>query len=139
MVQGSTPRLRVRLAAERDGRVAFVRQCVDVLAGARVDADLVWVLGGDSAPGVLAGREGGPHGSWPRTWALRAFLYVWDPEAEHAVVAACSDEHWRVREMAAKVMAARKPTSEASLEALERLVADGNPRVRAAAARALRS
>jgi HEAT repeat protein len=65
-------------------------------------------------------------------------LYVWDPEAEHAVVAACSDEHWRVREMAAKVLAARKPTSVASMAALERLLADPNPRVQAAAARALR-
>jgi hypothetical protein len=138
MVQGSTPRLRVSLAAERDGRRAFVRQCVDVLAGVRADAELLWVLGGDSAPAVLAGRAGGPTGCWPRTWALRAFLYVWDPEAEHAVVAASSDEHWRVREMAAKVMAARRPTSEPSLEALERLVGDPNPRVRAAAARALR-
>jgi hypothetical protein len=138
MVQESTPRHRVSLAVERDGRLAVVRRCVDVLAGARADPDLLWVLGGDSAPGVLAGREGGPDGYWPRTWALRAFLYVWDPEAEHAVVAACSDEHWRVREMAAKVMAARKPTSVASMEALETLLADPNPRVQAAAARALR-
>lgn len=126
------------MAAERDGRLAVVRKCVDLLGGARGDADLLWVLGGDSAPGVLAGREGGPDGYWPRTWALRAFLYVWDPEAEHAVVTACSDEHWRVREMAAKVMAARKPTSEASMEAMERLLADPNPRVQTAAARALR-
>jgi hypothetical protein len=138
MVQGSTPRHRVTAAAERDGTLAVVRKCVDVLAGTRADADLLWVLGGDTAPGVLAGREGGPDGYWPRTWALRAFLYVWDPEAEHAVVAACSDEHWRVREMAAKVMAARRPTSEASEEALDRLLADPNPRVQAAAARALR-
>lgn len=126
------------MAAARDGSLTVVRKCVGVLAGARADADLLWVLGGDSAPGVLAGREGGPDGYWPRTWALRAFLYVWDPEAEHAVVAACSDEHWRVREMAAKVVAARKPTSDASLEAMEELLGDPNPRVQTAAARALR-
>jgi hypothetical protein len=137
MVQESTPRHRVSLAAERDGKLAVVRRCGDVLGGARADADLLWVLGGNSAPGVSAGREGGPDGYWPRTWALRALLYVWDPEAEHVVVEACSDEHWRVREMAAKVMAARKPTSEASMAALERLLADPNPRVQAAAARAL--
>ncbi len=138
MVQESTPRHRVTAAAERDGTLVVLRKCVDVLAGTRADADLLWVLGGNAAPGVLAGREGGPDGYWPRTWALRAFLYVWDPEAEPAVVAACSDEHWRVREMAAKVMAARKPTSEASEEALDRLLADPNPRVQTAAARALR-
>jgi hypothetical protein len=67
MVQESSPRLRVTLAAERDGTLEFVRRCVKVLAGTRADADLLGVLGGDSAPGVLAGREGGPDGHWPRT------------------------------------------------------------------------
>jgi hypothetical protein len=97
MVQQSTPRRRVALAAERDGTLELVRRCLNVLAGTRPDVELLWVLGGDSAPAVLAGREGGPDGYWPRTWALRALLYVWDPQAEPAVVAACSDEHWRVR------------------------------------------
>jgi hypothetical protein len=138
MAQESTPRLRVTVAAEREGTSEFVLECLNVLDGTRADADLLWVLGGDSAPGVLAGREGGPDGHWPRTWALRAFLYVWDPQAEPAVIAACSDEHWRVREMAAKVMAARKPTSQASEEALTRLLADPVPRVKSAAGRALR-
>jgi hypothetical protein len=138
MVQESTPRRRVTLAAERDGTLEFVRKCLNVLDGTRTEAELLWVLGGDSASGVLAGRWGGPDGYWPRTWALRAFLYVWDPHAEPAVVAACSDEHWRVREMAAKVMAARRPTSQASEEALTRLPADPVPRVRSAAGRALR-
>jgi hypothetical protein len=138
MVQESTPRRRVTLAAERDGTLAFVRKCLEVLDGTRTDAELLWVLGGDSAPGVLAGRWGGPDGYWPRTWALRAFLYVWDPQAEPAVVAACSDEHWRVREMAAKVMATRRPTSLASEEALARLLGDAVPRVQSAAGRALR-
>ena len=67
------------MAAERDGKLTVVRKCVDVLAGARADADLLWVLGGDAAPAGLAGRERGPDGYWPRTWALWAFLYVWDP------------------------------------------------------------
>ncbi len=138
MVQESTPRHRVTVAAGRDGELAVVRRCVDLLAGTRADADLLWILGGNAAPNVMAGREGGPDGHWPRTWALRAFLYVWDPQAEAAVVAACSDQHWRVREMAAKVMAARKPTTQASGEALERLLADPNPRVKTAATRALR-
>jgi hypothetical protein len=138
MVQESTPRRRVTLAAHREGERELVRGCRDVLAGTRRDSDLLWVLGGDSAPAVLEGRAGGPDGYWPRTWALRAFLYVWDPPAEGAVVAACSDEHWRVREMAAKVMAVRRPTSPASQEALARLRTDAHHRVRAAAGRALR-
>jgi hypothetical protein len=40
--------------------------------------------------------------------------------------------------MAAKVMAARRPTSQASEEALTRLLADPVPRVQSAAGRALR-
>lgn len=82
-----------------------MRRCLDVLAAGPIDAELIEVLGGTSAPAVLVGRAGGPAGYWPRTWALRAFLYAWDPIAEHRVVAACAEEHWRVREMAEKVLA----------------------------------
>jgi hypothetical protein len=35
-------------------------------------------------------------------------LYAWRPEAADAIIAALSEEHWRVREMAAKVIAKRK-------------------------------
>ena len=44
MVQESTPRHRVTAAAERDGTLAVVRKCLDVLAGTRADADLLWLL-----------------------------------------------------------------------------------------------
>jgi hypothetical protein len=138
VVQESTPRRRVTAAVAREGEQVFVRRCLDLLAGDSVDAALVDVLGGNSAPHVLAGREGGPTGHWPRTWALRALLYAWGPPAEPAVVAAGADEHWRVREMAAKVLAYRRPTSAESERALEELALDPHPRVRAAAERALR-
>ncbi|HWC24859.1 MAG TPA: HEAT repeat domain-containing protein [Flexivirga sp.] len=132
---GTTPRARVTAAVARDGEHEFVMRCVALLGGA-TDPALVEATGGDSAAYVLAGHEGGPAGYWPRTWALRAFLYAWDPIAEASVVAASSDEHWRVREMAAKVIAARMTSSVDAPAALEQLAEDDNPRVRTAAERA---
>jgi hypothetical protein len=38
MVQESTPRRRVTLAAERDGTLEFVRKCLNVLDGTRTEA-----------------------------------------------------------------------------------------------------
>jgi hypothetical protein len=70
-----------------------------------------------------------------RVWPLRAFLYAWDPRAEQAVVAALADEHWRVREMAAKVAALRQIGAAAGPASA--LLSDPVPRVRAAAARVL--
>ncbi|UJP11003.1 HEAT repeat domain-containing protein [Microbacterium sp. KUDC0406] len=71
-------------------------------------------------------------------WALRAFLYVWDPTAEPAVLAAGHDEHWRIREMVVKVIRANALTSRESELLLEQLTTDENHRVRTAAQRALR-
>jgi HEAT repeat protein len=75
---------------------------------------------------------------WPRTWAGRALLYVWDdaePLLVPAVVGALADPFWRVREMAAKVVA-RHEVGQAG-EALIPLLDDEVPRVRAAAVRAV--
>ena len=68
-------------------------------------------------------------------WALRALLYVWEDAATCDVVAALHDESWRVREMAAKVVAAQN-VMEAFAEMI-RLQEDHIPRVRRAAGRAL--
>lgn len=137
MVQESTPRQRIGAAVSRDGEEAFVDRCLSVLAEDGVDVELIEVLGGNSAGPVLAGRYEGPHGYWVRTWALRALLYAWSPSAEPAVVAATADAHWRVREMAAKVLAARATSRCGAEAALERLRQDEHHRVRAAARRAL--
>lgn len=70
---------------------------------------------------------------------LRGLLWSWDPRAAGTVCAAMADEHWRVREMAAKVaakVAARHLVDEAET-ALADLRDDSVPRVRAAAERAL--
>lgn len=84
---------------------------------------------------MLSGGEGGKQGHWPRIWAARGLLYVWEDRAAPAIAAATADEAWRVREMAAKVIARHRVDD--ALEAVTGLRADPVPRVRAAADRAL--
>jgi HEAT repeat protein len=72
---------------------------------------------------------------WPRVWAARGLRYVWLSYAEPGVVAALPDPAWRVREMAAKVVAQRELASAA--DALVPLLTGGTPRVRVAAIRAI--
>jgi HEAT repeat protein len=79
--------------------------------------------------------DGSVRGYWARVWGARALLYAWDPLAIPAIVTGLADEHWRVREMSAKVVR-RREVGEAA-DAAAPLVADDVPRVRAAAVRAL--
>jgi HEAT repeat protein len=84
---------------------------------------------------VLSGGEGGKQGYWPRVWAARGLLYVWEDRATPAIVRATADEAWRVREMAAKVIARHRVDD--ALEAVTGLRDDQVPRVRSAADRAI--
>ncbi len=113
----------------------MVAGCVGILTGRTADEWLLQVLGGPAASQVLAGVEGGTTGYWPRVWAARGLLYAWNETAVAAVVAATSDEAWRVREMAAQVTARHR--IDAGLDAVVRLRDDPVPRVRAAAERAI--
>jgi HEAT repeat protein len=61
---------------------------------------------------------------------------VWADSATAAVVEALGDEHWRVREMAAKVVA--KHRMDEALERVVELRTDTNQRVSDAATRAVR-
>ncbi|WP_460461438.1 HEAT repeat domain-containing protein [Angustibacter peucedani] len=140
---GLTPKERALLAAETLGERELVGWCAALLRGdvAPDDPDaphLTW-LGGVSAARYAADPEVDPTGRayWPQVWAARTLLYVWAPSTvlTGSVVGALAHEAWRVREMAAKVAAARE-LGEAG-EALEPLVDDEVPRVRAAAVRAL--
>jgi hypothetical protein len=70
-----------------------------------VDDDLVLTLGGEPAGYVLSGGEGGKEGYWPRVWGARGLLHAWDDAATDAIIHATTDEAWRVREIAAKVIA----------------------------------
>jgi len=108
---------------------------VDLLSGRDVDDALMVALGGPGADHVLAGGAGGRHGYWPRSWAARGLLYAWQDGATPAVVHATTDEAWRVREMAAKVIARHRLGD--AIDAVSQLQDDPTARVRAAAHRAI--
>jgi HEAT repeats len=130
-----TPGQSVTAECQRRGAAAVVSGCIDLLEARDVDDGLVLALGGAAAPHVLNGGEGGRHGYWPRVWAARGLLYVWEDRAAPAVVRATADDAWRVREMAAKVVA--KHQVDEALEAVTGLRDDDVARVRAAAGRAV--
>ena len=117
------------------GKPSVVAGCIELLEGHGADDDLVRALGGPHADLVLSGREGGRDGYWPRVWGCRGLLYAWDPAAVPAVMRATADPAWRVREMAAKVVARQCP--EEALSAIVVMMEDPVPRVRAAAERAV--
>lgn len=132
---GRSPRQRILDECERRGSDAVVRGCVDLLNGRVVDDEFIVALGGAPAVHVLAGFEGGRKGYWPRVWAARGLLHVWAVSATPDIIRATSDSSWRVREMAAKVVA--RHTVDDALDAVVALRQDGVPRVRTAAERAV--
>jgi hypothetical protein len=130
-----TPHQRVTAECARRGRAAFIVGCIGLLDGTGADDGLVIALGGPSAAYVLSGGEGGRDGYWPRVWAARGLLHAWADDATEAILAATTDEAWRVREMAAKVIA-RHQVGDA-LPTVAALTHDPVPRVRSAAERAV--
>jgi hypothetical protein len=129
-----TPRQSIEFECARRGRDQVVDGCIALLAGQDVDDNLIIALGGPASMVVLHDGPRQRNQYWRRVWAARGLLHTWDARAEDAVIAATADEHWRVREMAAKVIAAR--AVDVGLEAVAALRADPVPRVRAAAERA---
>jgi hypothetical protein len=129
-----TPRQSVQIECARRGTPRVVAGCVALLQGQDVDDDLVLALGGPGGHRVLDEGPAQLNQYWRRVWGARGLLYAWTDEAEGAVVAALGDEHWRVREMAAKVVAKRR--IGAALDPVAALRSDPVPRVRAAAERA---
>ena len=113
----------------------MVTGCIGLLEGAESDDGLIVALGGPAAATVLSGREGGRGGYWPRVWAARGLLHAWADDATPAIIAATADESWRVREMAARVIARHRVGD--ALAAVVALEDDPVPRVRAAAERAV--
>ena len=95
---------------------------------------MLLALGGPATTKFLDGR---PHADlyWLRVWGIRGLLWAWDDTALEAVKRALEDEAWRVREMAAKVVA-RHLLGDA-LPAVSKLLDDPVPRVRASANRAV--
>jgi len=130
-----TPRQSVELECARRGESAVVTGCVALLRGQDVDDGLLFALGGPTASGVIHDSPRQRNQYWRRVWGARGLLYAWMPEAAGAIVAALSDEHWRVREMAAKVIAKRKIGD--ALHEVTTLREDPVPRVRSSAERAV--
>jgi HEAT repeats len=132
---GMTPRQRIETECRRRGKPALAAGCIALLEGQEVDDGLVLALGGTPAEYVLSGHDGGKDGYWPRVWAARGLLHVWDDRATAAIIHAAADDAWRVREMAAKVVARHR--IDDALNAMADLQNDETPRVRSAAARAI--
>ena len=130
-IWGLTPKQSVEFECARRGEADVVAGCVDLLAGCDVDDELVLAIGGPAARSVLDGGQQ----YWLRVWAMRALLYAWDDTARPAVLAGLADQAWRVREMAAKVIARRQLGD--ALAGVAELRDDPVPRVRGAAARAV--
>jgi HEAT repeat protein len=127
-----TPRQRIESECAARGRAGVVAGCVQLVLGGTTDARLLSVLGGPTTPWAL---EDDSHRYWFRIWGARGLLWAWEPSALDAIITATRDEAWRVREMAAKVIA-RHLIGDA-LDAVIPLQEDPIPRVRAAARRAV--
>ncbi len=111
----------------------MLQDCLALLDGS-TDPELTRSLVGRGAAKYFDGQQ---HDDtyWFRVWALRGLLWSWDDRATGQVVRALDDEAWRVREMAAKVVA-RHLVGEATTSVAARRD-DPVPRVRRAAERAL--
>ncbi|HXW44063.1 MAG TPA: HEAT repeat domain-containing protein [Streptosporangiaceae bacterium] len=130
-----TPRQSIELECARRGQDQLVSGCVALLRGQDADDDLMIALAGPAAQSVLDSGPKPAYRYWLRVWGARGLLHAYTDDAEDAVIEALADEHWRVREMAAKVIARYR--IGAGLEAVAELRDDPVPRVRAAAGRAL--
>jgi len=129
-----TPQQSILFECDRRSREDVVGDCIAILNGHSFDDHFLRVIGGPSAEIVLDDRAGGVHGYWPRVWAARGLLHVWDDVAIDAIVESTANDSWRVREMSAKVIARHRV--KPAIDAVVTLLDDDNARVRAAAHRA---
>jgi len=128
------PKDAIAAESARRGKSELIAGCIALLSGKPVDDALLLALGGPHAAVVL---EGDPRSQyWLRVWAARGLLWAWDDAATPALTKALGDEHWRVREMAAKVVARNRVG--AAFEAVQALRDDPVARVAQAADRATR-
>jgi len=131
-----TPKQSILFECERRSTHDVIGDCVAILNNQAIDDHFLRVIGGPGAESLLEGRDGGVDGYWPRVWAARGLLHVWDDTATAAIITATTNESWRVREMSAKVIARHHVGS--AVDAVVTLLDDDNARVRAAASRAFR-
>jgi HEAT repeat protein len=137
---GTTPQLSIEAACRDRGLAAMVAACITLIDGDDVDPAIVAALAGPDAPRFLDAPADQRY--WLRVWGARGLLWALalpgadSSQAVRPLVAALGDEHWRVREMAAKVVARYR--LDAAQPAIANLLQDPVPRVRSAAARAQR-
>ena len=103
-----------------------------LLAGAETDRVMRDVFGAEHSEQWL---ESDVNRYWLRVWGARGLLWNWDARAVDAIRDALTDEAWRVREIAAKVVA--RHLVDTCQPLVVPLLSDPVPRVRAAAARTL--
>jgi len=132
---GLTPRQSIEAECVRRGRREVVAGCVRLLSGEDADVALILALGGPPARQVIDAGPGSDLRYWLRVWGARGLLWAWDGSAADALRGALGDPAWRVREMAAKVVA-RHLVGDL-LPAVAELRDDAVPRVRAAGVRAV--
>jgi hypothetical protein len=130
-----TPRQSIEIECARRGRDQVIDGCVALLRGRDVDDGLIMALAGPAGLVVINDGPAQRNQYWGRVWGARGLLYAFDERAADAIIDALRDEHWRVREMAAKVIARHK--LGVAVPAIAELRDDPVPRVRAASERAL--
>ena len=121
---GISPRASIEAACRDRGTEDVIAGCLALVAGGSVDPGLVQSLGGPGAAWYLDAPEHQRY--WLRVWGARGLLWAWDDRATRAIVAALGDDAWRVREMAAKVVA--RHLVDAALTMLLELRHDPVPR-----------
>jgi hypothetical protein len=131
------PRRRIGADCARRGRAAVVADCVRLLHGQEVDPGVILTLGGPTARALLARGVRPDQEYWLRVWAVRGLLWVGPDGGLAGLRVALADPAWRVREMAAKVVA-RHVVGDL-LDQVVALRADPVARVRVAADRAVRA
>ncbi|QIK84477.1 HEAT repeat domain-containing protein [Sanguibacter sp. HDW7] len=122
---------RIAAAVAHYGAQAVEQKAAKLLRGENAGKDFLLYAGGRHGLGIL---DGAPALYWPELWGARTLLFVWDDSVMPDVLAGLQNRSWRVREMCLRVVLER------DLPALSDVVAltnDENPRVRAAALRAL--
>ena len=132
---GLTPRQSIEAECARRGKTALVRGCIALIRRQKTDVALVMALAGPAARVVLDYDRTDEKRYWLRVWGARGLLWAWDDMAVDAIGEALDDPAWRVREMAAKVIA--KHVVGEHFDAVAALREDPIPRVAAATTRAV--
>jgi HEAT repeat protein len=132
---GISPRKSVEAEVKRQGKAAVVAGCRSLLAGGEAEPRLILALGGRPARWAAGFDEPPGPAYWLRVWGARGLLWAWDDEARPSILTALSDDAWRVREMATRVVIRHRV--RAALRKVKRLRTDPNARVRKAAERAI--